>query len=95
MIELKHTPGPWAFIDPDGLAVRHPQVYSDTGAICNVTWLGDGRIDELRANARLIAAAPELLEALLDCREALRRTGHDGELAIVNAAIAKATGNKA
>ena len=64
MTQIKHTPGPWAHINPDGFTVRHPQVYSDTGPVCNATWLGDVRIDELRANARLISAAPELLEAL-------------------------------
>jgi hypothetical protein len=44
--------------------------------------------------ALLIAAAPMLLEALQDCREALRRAGADGELAVVDAAIAAATGEK-
>lgn len=57
-----HKPGPWAYIKPDGITVRYPQVYSDTGPVCNATWTGDVR--ETHANARLIAAAPELLEAL-------------------------------
>lgn len=48
--------------------------------------------DAKEADARLIAAAPELLDALKDCREALRRAGAAGELAVVDAAIAKATG---
>ena len=34
----------------------------------------------------------ELLEALKDCREALRRAGAIGELRVVDAAIAKAEG---
>lgn len=103
MTELKHTPGPWGLetvptscgichkVGPfppnrEGEKNRHACLYSDYPS-------PDNAADrELLANARLIAAAPELLEALLDCREALRRTGHDGELAIVNAAIAKATG---
>jgi hypothetical protein len=53
-----HTPGPWS---TDGL-----QICCDTGihiiAECS-EWLPEFR-DERRANARLIAAAPELLEAL-------------------------------
>ena len=57
----KHTKGPWDRIIADGYTVRHPQIYSDTGPVANATWLGDGRLDELNANARLIAAAPELL----------------------------------
>lgn len=60
----RHTKGPWARIIADGYTVRHPQIYSDTGPVANATWLGDGRLDELNANARLIAAAPDLLEAL-------------------------------
>ena len=91
----KHTPGPWAHINPDGYTVRHPQVYSDTGPVCNATWLGDGRINELRANARLIAAAPETLEALQEIVAAADGEGWsqlDATLAKARAAIAKATG---
>lgn len=36
----------------------------------------------------------ELLEALQDCREALRRAGAAGELKVVDAAIAKALGEQ-
>lgn len=94
----KHTPGPWAHINPDGFTVRHPQVYSDTGPVCNVTWLGDGRIDELRANARIIAAAPDLLEALQEIVAAADGEGWaqlDATLANARAAITKATGGAA
>lgn len=68
---MKHTPGPWNRIIADGYTVRHPQVYSDAGPVANATWLGDGRIDELNANARLIASAPELLEALKDIAQCM------------------------
>ena len=94
----KHTPGPWAHINPDGYTVRHPQVYSDTGPVCNATWLGDGRINELRANARLIAAAPEMLVALQEIVAAADGDGWsqlDATLAKARAAIAKATGGAA
>ncbi len=85
---MRHTPGPWAFIVPDGVSVRHPQVYSDTGPVCNATWLGDGRLKELEANARLIAAAPDLLEAL----DAMLSSPNDPRLwANGRAAILKAT----
>ena len=92
MTQAKYTPGPWAYIVPDGYVVRHPQIYSDFGPIANATWLGENKLDQLKSNASLIAAAPTMLEALQCCREALRRTGHDGELTVVDAAIAKATG---
>ena len=72
----KHTPGPWTvhhFLDNDGVA-NCPQdcgVYEIEEA--NETIVGhqhDGNhgeaIIEAEANARLIAAAPDLLEACLD-----------------------------
>jgi hypothetical protein len=57
---MKHTPGPWEAIGSN--------VASDDGmvAITKVLWPGDNERDA--ANARLIAAAPELLAA---CRDAL------------------------
>lgn len=94
-METKHTPGPWAYIVPDGYVVRHPQVYSDTGPVCNATWLGDRRIDELRANARLIAAAPELFNALAEIVAAADGDGWkalDAGFNNARTAIAKATG---
>ena len=90
-----HTPGPWAFVTPDGMAVRHPQVYSDTGPVCNATWLGDSKLGELTANARLIAAAPTLLEVLQELEESSGYwSEYDVPLGIVEriqAAIALAT----
>ena len=86
------TPGPWASIIADGYTVRHPQVYSDAGPVANATWLGDGRLDELNANARLIAAAPDLLaalEALLDYENGIQKSIAEQ---MARAAIAKAGG---
>ena len=53
----KHTPGPWVFEMHQSSCtwyVQTPRGYADP-TICEVA---------TRANARLIAAAPELLEAL-------------------------------
>ena len=88
----QHTNGPWARIIADGYTVRHPQIYSDTGPVANATWLGDGRIDELNANARLISAAPDLLaalEALLDYENGIQKAKAEQ---MARAAIAKAGG---
>lgn len=80
-------PGPWAYIKPDGIIVRHPQVYSDTGPVCNATWTGG--VGETESNARLISAAPDLLDAL----NAMLSSPNDPRLwANGRAAIAKATG---
>ena len=99
MTHAKHTPGPWFIEHLDWAQKGHVFISAkDHGELAQVVWLMEndeimGRNSpEKEANARLIAAAPTMLEALQDCREALRRTGHDGELAIVDAAIAKATG---
>lgn len=71
MSEGKHTPGPWKQShrkQPNGDYIT--QVYCAGGeTIANVAWypveLGDGITGTSRgANARLIAAAPDLLEAL-------------------------------
>ena len=98
----KHTAGPWNRIIADGHTVRHPQIYSDTGPVANATWLGDGRVDELNANARLIAAAPDMFEALQDALSDLEFLKNapdsayarpdDETIKAVRAAIAKAGG---
>ena len=64
----KHTPGPWApdYAEHD---CPHQDVKIKAGkrGVCRV-WMDNAPVEdynrEQRANARLIAAAPELLEAL-------------------------------
>ena len=59
---MNHTPGPWHY-DPDG-EVWATRVNGQDVTICP-EWLWARSVrDEGMANARLIAAAPELLEAL-------------------------------
>lgn len=93
MSEFKHTPGPWLYIHADGFTVRHPQIYSDIGPVCNATWLGENKMEELRANAKLIAAAPDLLEALCGLVGCIDHGSDNPEqkLKKARAAIAKAT----
>lgn len=86
----KHTPGPWE-VGPEG------QVRAMTGRqICDPRqWTSEGQ-----ANASLIAAAPELLAALrVLVNAAYESANHHSftpfyltELAVANAAIAKAEG---
>jgi hypothetical protein len=77
----KHTPGPWEVHPLAPLAVHQPEYEC---------W-----IPQSKADARLIAAAPELLEALLLCVDALE-DGHWQETKqAARAAIAKATGEQA
>lgn len=97
-----YTPGPW-HTGADGRIV-----YNAAGwAVCNaVTFHQRHQGDEDRANARLIAAAPELLEELEECasdleaeiearRGAVLERTMERDLATVaraRAIIAKATG---
>lgn len=66
---MTHTPGPWSADYGDFAA------YCETGAeVCEVTRgrHDDGsRIpdDEMEANLNLVAAAPDLLAALTNCRD--------------------------
>jgi hypothetical protein len=107
MSNEKHTPGPWPLnlrtvTDSAGCVTTHAEIgpgWSE-GRYMSVS----GCIDE--ADARLIAAAPELLEALQDLLEDHVRTlgyvydqdDDPEESALVRfarAAIAKATGSAA
>jgi hypothetical protein len=86
----KHTSGPWHL----GRRAGNPAIYSQDGT--EIAEILQGLTPEWRENARLIAAAPDLLAALRDCLpivDAMRRkTGGEGDTAAMNAraAIAKA-----
>ena len=89
----KHTKGPWHV----GVKQAEKIVYDARGwAIANATvYHGKNDINEVIANARLIAAAPELLEALqLVAHSGPLNNGMKDEntMALVRAAITKATG---
>jgi hypothetical protein len=104
MGDVKHTPGPWrVHVEPGS----GPSWSSDSVFVCGAgSWpeeqisrvnVQDG-LGEREANARLIAASPDLLEAL----ESIFALGSDGEHSgdrharcrdIARAAIAKATGS--
>lgn len=69
----KHTPGPWNVIEgvADGGGIAIGPDLEDVGPHALVTFNGG----ESEANARLIAAAPEMLDALRLCL-----AGMEGEL---------------
>ena len=97
---MSHTPGPWVVGNTDPLMFGRPQgngteplgfVYGPSLADKSA----HGR--ECLANARLAAAAPELLEALQDAQRQTRHPDYDWPLWLsqaVSAAIAKATGEQ-
>jgi len=84
-----HTPGPWT-INEHGTILANGHTLLVTGV-----GLASGPADSVaqeRANARLIAAAPELLEALIAERDALTALDRLAAFNKTAAAIAKATG---
>jgi hypothetical protein len=82
---VKHTPGPWK-VESDGMAIAlGGEVITSRFAPENAY------ADEARANARLIAAAPELLNAL---RRLINDNSSEARLAGL-AAITKAEGGAA
>lgn len=90
----KHTKGPWASDNTrkyyDAWLIRHNGI-----AVARMMQDTTRTKEEHEANARLIAAAPELLEALEDAHAVLLDVpGHEAKvvLAKVYAAIAKAEG---
>lgn len=105
MTEIKHTPGPWVII-PGGdewssgrIATIEPKpetmVETNYWTVAEVNY----RRDEHADNARLIAAAPDLLEAMIKLHDSLKQLNDCGdvgryveeEVEIARAAIAKAT----
>lgn len=87
-----HTKGPWS-LDGDLNAMNLDVIYG-SGRIAMMECENDELSDaEVTANAHLIKAAPEMLEALTEAEDAL---SDDGEypytLRRVRAAIAKAKG---
>lgn len=101
MSEFKGTPGPW-FIKPvpnctlEG-AVNVIQTHNNNGLGFHIAyasgWIDDKETKaEADANACILAAAPELLEALKDALHAHDKHGEHSEWDYARAAIAKALG---
>ncbi len=97
-MSAKHTPGPWHTVNSGSAVVGNiaeieksfvASVYGRDGGV-------DDRCPTLQANARLIAAAPELLREAEWCVALLKsRSLNEDEQAVLDAmiaAIAKATG---
>jgi hypothetical protein len=91
MPEHKHTPGPWEIQKADDA-----YCIASIGHLVIMPVAGKVKHDNSEADARLIAAAPELLEALEAMLEAYDDgVGKDWERPYwlkAHAAIAKATG---
>lgn len=92
----RHTPGPWKIgtPGPNGCYTVGTQGGLMTAMIAHSICEPD-QVDTANANARLIAAAPELLEALEEIVAAADGDGWnqlDASFSKARAAISKATG---
>lgn len=85
-MSAQHTPGPWDWeaVSANASGGHHLYLIDSKRRKIAALW---GRSEEKKANARLIAAAPDLLEAMINLIDG---TPHSSEAAI--AAIAKAEG---
>lgn len=102
MSEVKHTPGPWRPCEPGSNFAKGKMFTRPVnGENLIATVSSEGRFAERQANARLIAAAPDMLEALKHAAQRANETGNDvlawqetvyAMHKIIDAAIAKAEG---
>ena len=102
MADVKHTPGPWRYVraNPSPTTGEHLIAGAKPGYLAEVRDCGSGSV---AANARLISAAPDLLESLRafvspwdgdSVEEIESQSGFATSVRIeqARAAIAKATG---
>jgi len=99
MDEVRHTPGPWVIDANDRYHVESPDGSALPWSIATISGSAGPGTNRSEANARLIAAAPDLLaalEKLLSYNEAIMadRINYRPEdhASVARAAIAKATG---
>lgn len=92
----KHTPGPWVLDGHNLSSIIHcvkergnPEAKHLCGDYETIARCED---ENWKANARLIAAAPDLLEALEMCLDCLAENGVKEAQEKARAAIEKATG---
>jgi len=100
-MEFRGTPGPWVRESAGrGIGPVSKDDDQSYGMVIPVAYVDFGESDEVQnANAHLIAAAPELLEALIEARVWVQgwNAAHDTEdsykaLVMCNKAISKALG---
>jgi len=85
---MTHTPGPWTFSDE--YVIAKETVIADP--YCMAT-RGQSDEGEMEANASLIAAAPDMLEALEEVASYLDKEDSESLVETVNEAITKARGS--
>lgn len=97
-MEFKHSPAPWDNVNSNDLSKPHGIISANGTPVCATFVKTVGR-EQADANSYLIAAAPELLEALIELTESAKEAIDGlGDLAdaidTAKAAIAKALGQQ-
>jgi hypothetical protein len=89
-MSVNHTPGPWTIDEKNGFVICSDNPIADR-LICDPSWDEDTGQSwaEVEANCRLIAAAPEMLEALQNMTAMAHVYAGDDPKAL--ALVAKAT----
>ena len=93
---MQHTPGPWTYqyspyTTQDGKDIPAFEIHGEGEKVCDT--VEDQPIEAQEANARLIVAAPELLEALQQCERLMRENRRSKKVWLhVCEIIAKAKG---
>jgi hypothetical protein len=90
-IKTTHTAGPWAIHwgmaqGGDGHWIMDTQDHGELSRVAMVAFHDDASGDETKQNARLIAAAPDLLAALIACHDQLDGWVMEGSLDPLDAA---------
>jgi hypothetical protein len=103
MTDVKHTPGPWLHVKGERLS-HDAEGWTEWAVVPAIVSLATGEAvvkdaeDICPHNARLIASAPDLLEALilaLPYVEDASDSASPADQEIIRAAIARATGEAA
>ena len=88
---MKHTPGPW-LVHEDGEANFYTVLDSKGNWLLRIQHNGEPLLAKQRANLHMIAAAPDLIAALLEfVGSSAIQMHHPKKMAAARAAIAKAT----
>lgn len=90
----KHTPAPWHFNQLVGRDDAYAVLWTSAGPLGSMTRNLANRGELRKADARLISAAPELLDAANDALCVLENSGYDYVVSRLRAAIDKATGEQ-
>jgi hypothetical protein len=93
MRRKSHTPGPW-FYNRDEGGIHGHVISTGDYIICDLPDAGDGAAPQTEANARLIAVAPDLLDAAVLVIDSWSCGDLAGAVRMLDAAVTEAKGGR-